>query len=158
MTIKCFVVEEVPTEAADTPNYMKKYRRPDTGEVFETRYDLPVGALFRDPNWENGSMVGPDAQSWFCMTPGGEWWIDGRASNCTSPCKNCGKPYVNHVKEGVPECTEYIDAKPHKCWVRKGTAPNFTVGKDGPTCEAGAGSIAIGNYHGFLQKGHLTNC
>lgn len=44
----------------------------------------------------------------------------------------------------------------HKCWCRHGEAPNFTVDKNGVTCIAGAGSIQIGNYHGFLQNGFLT--
>jgi hypothetical protein len=69
------------------------------------------------------------------MTPGGEWIIDSRASNCT-----------------MPEDTE------HRCWVRHGEAPDFHVDKNGKTCNAGAGSIKCGSYHGFLQNGFLTDC
>jgi len=56
--------------------------------------------------------------------------IDSRASNCTLPDDNV-----------------------HKCWVRHGEAPNFTVDKNGATCAAGAGSIQTSNWHGFLRNG-----
>lgn len=68
------------------------------------------------------------------MCPGHEVWnIDSRASNCT-------KPY------------DYA----HQCWIRHGTPPLITVDKNGPTCAAGAGSIQVGKYHGFLQGGRFT--
>lgn len=114
------------------------YKRLDTGEEMTLR-DAPPGALWR-ALWLEGRgskmWVGVDGQAWMCRTPGGDWHIDGPASNCTDP-------------EGQRRGD-------HKCWVRKGTAPNFTVSKDGPTCGAGAGSILCGGYHGFLQNGHLT--
>jgi hypothetical protein len=40
--------------------------------------------------------------------------------------------------------------------VKHGTAPNLHVDKAGLTCQAGAGSILCGNYHGFLHNGELT--
>lgn len=65
---------------------------------------------------------------------GMEWNIDSRAINCTM--KN---------------------DRTHRCWVRTGIPPNITVGKKGgPTCSAGAGSILIGDYHGFLRNGNFT--
>ncbi len=64
---------------------------------------------------------------------GSSWDIDGRASNCTKP------------KE-----------RTHRCWVRTGEPPNVTVGKNGDTCAAGAGSIAVDGYHGFLKNGSFT--
>lgn len=67
------------------------------------------------------------------MTPGGPWNIDSRASNCTMP----------------------FDYE-HRCWVRRGEPPNVHVDKDGNTCQAGAGSIGMTNYHGFLHDGALT--
>jgi hypothetical protein len=68
------------------------------------------------------------------VCPGGSQWdIDSRASNCTMP-----------------------DDRSHRCWVRHGEAPIVTVDKSGKTCAAGAGSIAAGTYHGFLQNGELT--
>lgn len=70
----------------------------------------------------------------FAILPNGqEWDIDGRASNCTMP------------KDRV-----------HRCWVQKGKPPNVTVSKDGNTCKAGGGSIASGDYHGFLRNGSFT--
>lgn len=68
------------------------------------------------------------------MTPGSEWNIDSRASNC-------GLPY------------DYA----HRCWIRHGEPPLVTVDKaGGATCTAGAGSIQAGSYHGFLTGGELT--
>jgi len=73
-----------------------------------------------------------------CLPPDGfRWSVDGRASNCT-------------LKED----------RTHRCWQKEGElgSPSFTVGKSGPTCSAGAGSIAAPNYHGFLRNGHLEEC
>ena len=79
-------------------------------------------------NWEN--QKGPHLH---VILPNGiEWDIDSRANNCTMK-----------------------DDKEHRCWVRTGTVPNITVGKNGNTCKAGAGSIQGGDYHGFLTKGNL---
>ena len=67
------------------------------------------------------------------ILPNGDHWdIDGRARNCTRK-----------------------DDKTHRCWIRTGTPPDITVGKDGDTCQAGAGSIQSGDYHGFLRNGHF---
>lgn len=69
-------------------------------------------------------------------TPGGDWVIDSRCSNCTLP------------KDDT-----------HKCWPRRGVAPAITVDKSfGNTCEAGGGSIISGDYHGFLRDGYLIKC
>lgn len=67
---------------------------------------------------------------------GHSWDVDSRANNC-----------------GSPDDTE------HRCWVRVGDPEQpstLHVAKDGRTCEAGAGSIRAGDYHGFLQHGALT--
>jgi hypothetical protein len=53
-------------------------------------------------------------------------------------------------------CAGYEDARPHKCWIRHGKAPLITVDKNGVTCGAGTGSIAAGDYHGFLRNGEFT--
>lgn len=75
-----------------------------------------------------------DGKHLFCVLPNGHHWdIDSRASNCT-------------MKE---------DRK-HRCWVRRGDPPNVDVGKGGFTCSAGAGSIAVPGYHGFLRNGVLV--
>jgi hypothetical protein len=68
------------------------------------------------------------------VLPNGEYWdIDSRANNCT-------------MKED----------RIHRCWIRHGEPPNVTVDKNGPTCQAGAGSIMAGSYHGFLRNGEFT--
>ncbi len=95
----------------------------------------PVGAMW-DATWFPESFGrGDDGIALIVMTPGGDWHVDGRASNCTRP-----------------------DDKKHKCWVRIGDPRTgiIDVGKMGDTCAAGAGSIMIGDYHGFLQNGILT--
>jgi hypothetical protein len=120
------------------------YRRSDTGEELTLR-DAPAGALWYadwliarseswDPNVPHSWHPGPDGRVLQCKTPGGDWIIDSRASNCTLPQDN-----------------------EHRCWIRHGTPPDITVDKDGNTCEAGAGSIQAGNYHGFLRAGHLED-
>lgn len=99
--------------------------------------DAPPGAMwFADWMLVDGSNLwrGPDGRCLAVKCPGGhQWMIDGRASNCTLPNDNA-----------------------HKCWVRHGTPPKVTVGKDGLTCQAGAGSIQTPNWHGFLREGLLV--
>lgn len=109
-------------------------RRKDTGEEM-TLDKAPAGALWRaDWNEDWAEYTGLDKQSWMCRLPGGhDWAIDGPASNCT--------------RKG----------EPHKCWVRHGVAPDFNIDKNGDTCSAGAGSIAVPGYHGFLRNGYLED-
>lgn len=111
-------------------------RADDTGPMF-TLQEAPVGSLWRNTWLEDRDFTGycgTDGQSWSCKLPGNhDWLIDGRASNCTRP------------QDTV-----------HKCWCRHGQAPNFHVDKNGVTCQAGAGSIAVPGYHGFLHNGELT--
>lgn len=151
MNIKCFMMDTiegpegkkiVPVENGTSERQL--WRRRDTGEVFETVSDFPVGAMYfatwyliegSNPpryhfDWDN--LFSPPL---VVRTPGGFWDIDSRASNCT-------------LKED----------KLHRCWIRHGEAPNITVDKAGQTCQAGAGSIQCGNYHGFLRNGELTDC
>lgn len=66
---------------------------------------------------------------------GSTWDLDSRASNCTMKSDRL-----------------------HRCWVRAGEPPNLHVDKNGHTCAAGAGSIAVDKYHGFLHHGHLVKC
>jgi hypothetical protein len=111
------------------------WRREDTGEEFTLR-DAPIGAMW-DASWWHGhpQWVGADGRCLIVRTPGGDWMIDSRCSNCTMPDDNV-----------------------HKCWVRHGEPPNITVDKNGNTCSAGAGSILCGSYHGFLREGYLDPC
>jgi hypothetical protein len=144
------------------------YRRVDNGAEMTLR-EAPAGAIWNAfwladaPCWR-----GPDGMALICRLPGMiDWHIDGVASNCDSPCKNCGKPmFLHNTKsqiEGQPNaanCREYEDAHPHKCWIRSGTPPNVSVGKGtaGQSCGAGAGSIAVPGWHGFLRNGALVSC
>jgi hypothetical protein len=130
------------------------YVRADTGEEIPFR-DAPVGAVW-EVYWMShyDKYVGADGKAWSVKTPGGEWHIDGIASNCDIKCKHCNMPRFDH-QDRSPNCT-FEQAHPHKCWVRHGEAPDFTVDKDGITCGAGAGSILVGGYHGFFRNGYLV--
>lgn len=106
------------------------YRRLDTGEEFQ---GAPVGALFV-ASWSKA--CGADGRAVVCVTPAGQWYIDGRANNCTLPNDTA-----------------------HRCWVRHGTVgERLTIDKNGLTCAAGAGSIAQKGFHGFLKNGELYEC
>jgi len=145
------------------------YRRTDTGEEMALR-DAPAGAIWHmwwfAGNEGNGYSGCVNNQYLSCRLPGGhDWCIDGVALNCDSPCKNCGKPYHMHQRDAGPNggpnaanCTAYVDARPHHCWVREGVPPLLTVGKTGITCGAGAGSILVPGWHGFLRNGFLEQC
>jgi hypothetical protein len=112
------------------------YVRKDTGELTTLR-DAPPGAMW-DAEWLHDiypDRLGDDGKYLIVKTPGGDWAVDSRASNCTRP-----------------------DDKEHRCWCRHGVAPDIHVDKDGNTCAAGAGSIICGSYHGFLRHGHLEEC
>jgi hypothetical protein len=138
--------------AQDRPDYWQTFtetlwRRLDTGELV-TLSDAPPGALWYEDRYVEipGFWKGPDGHVLMCKTPGGDWCVDSRASNCTLPQDN-----------------------EHRCWVRHGdptdplglrTGQPLHVDKNGLTCAAGAGSIGMGEnnsrYHGFLHGGHLV--
>ena len=115
------------------------YRRTDTGEEMTLR-EAPAGACW-NAYWVADGLkaptfnLGDDGRCLVVKTPGGEWVIDSRASNCTLP-----------------------DDSVHKCWVRHGRPEDGSlhVDKNGLTCGAGAGSIQCGDYHGFLHNGYLV--
>jgi hypothetical protein len=112
------------------------YRRADTSALTTLRDALP-GAMW-DAWWLRGLIGGQvlggpadDGRRLMVKCPNGrEWFIDGRASNCTLPQDDN-----------------------HRCWVRHGEPPDLVVDKQGVTCSAGAGSIQAGDYHGFLGAG-----
>lgn len=112
------------------------YRNLDSGEESS---DLPIGALFA----QHSGPVGSDGLSVICVIPSSHykrgktyWYIDRRATNCTMK-----------------------DDKEHRCWVRHGTVGDaIHVDKNGNTCAAGAGSIAVPGFHGFLHNGVLRDC
>lgn len=109
----------------------------------ETIYDTPdgttnhPGAMFFIPHFDEHCYLGwtnCDGQHLQVVLPNLHvWCVDSRASNC-----------------GLPTDRE------HRCWVREGEPPRVSVTENGRTCAAGAGSIASGDYHGFLVAGKLT--
>lgn len=119
----------------------------DNWQVFTDRiYVGPDGVEYSIRNPPSGALwwaewledmpkwwKGPDGRVLMAKTPGGEWCIDSRASNCTLP-----------------------NDDEHRCWIRHGIPPEITVDKNGKTCAAGGGSIVSGNYHGFLTNGYFT--
>lgn len=114
------------------------YRNMETGE--ETDHLLP-GSLIEG----RSGPVGYDGKSIVCVVPykrdgtlnDTTWWhIDSRANNCTMP-----------------------EDKEHRCWCRHGTVGETVhVDKVGNTCAAGAGSIGVPGFHGFLHHGVLRDC
>lgn len=110
------------------------YRNMETGELCSK---LPPGALYESEHGPRGF----DGKSVVCVVPyhregvntdTTHWYIDSRASNCTMP-----------------------DDSEHRCWVRHGTVgERIHVDKNGCTCRAGAGSIGVSGFHGFLH-GHV---
>jgi hypothetical protein len=100
---------------------------PEKGDLFWTDWHHTLDGVCIF--WDN--CKGPHLMA---ILPNGRIWdIDSRASNCT-------------IKE----------ERLHRCWIRRGDPPLITAGKDGPTCSAGAGSIAAGDYHGFLVNGEFS--
>lgn len=123
------------------------FRCVETGQEV-TSTELPIGALYaidrdKDVGPNGWPPAGSDGLSIACVTIGNSgpdsrhhWYIDYRASNCTMP-----------------------NDKDHRCWVREGTfGQKLTVGKNGKTCGAGAGSFFMDNmhWHGFLRNGVLV--
>lgn len=105
--------------------------------------DAPAGAMF-DAFWMRGwGSVNGDGPAWTVVLPGGSpdgrtrtWHIGSEASNCTRKGED------------------------HDCWCCHGEAPVLTVDKQPEpgrsTCQAGAGSIATEDWHGFLRYGLLV--
>lgn len=142
------------------------FRSIDTGEERGLReWHKCPGAMW-DADWLKGfpDHTGPDGRALYVVLPGPDnhhWGIDGRAANCDSPCAHCGRPYHEHKgmewhSEHCPK--RYKDARPHKCWCRHGNVPDLTVDKTCSTCGAGAGSILVPGFHGFLRNGWLEEC
>jgi hypothetical protein len=112
------------------------FDRTDGGPRTTLRAAPPGAMYWMDWFANQPGFCGPDGRALAVVLPGNRvWHVDGRASNCTKP----------------------KDTK-HNCWVRSGEIPDVTVGKDGETCEAGAGSIQVPGWHGFLRQGVLVPC
>lgn len=91
-----------------------------------------------DEHYCHGRWTNCDGNHLYCVLPGGHRWdINGRASNCTMK-----------------------DDTLHRCWVCHGdpASGNIHVDKNGLTCRAGAGSIMVPEFHGFLKNGMLVSC
>ncbi len=103
--------------------------KPEPGDLYETKWH----AGDKCPYWDTCSGVHLQA-----ILPNGDHWdLNSRASNCTMR-----------------------QDRIHRCWVITGSAKDGTihVDKNGLTCAAGAGSIAVEGYHGFLHAGFFTSC
>lgn len=160
MNTRCFFVERtgvtrtVPhvcdVQNCDAgPEEEIEWRRTDTGETqfisyyfspavfgpgamwFQEYIDEHDGAMYKG----NGSWNNDDGSHLLVYTPGGQWDIDSRASNC-----------------------DQQNERTHRCWVRRGMPPDVTVDKNGHTCGAGAGSIRAGSFHAMLTNGELIPC
>lgn len=110
------------------------YERTDTKERFTFR-KAPVGSMYYATWYEDiPDRCGPDGKALIVICPGNHaWHVDGKANNCTNP-----------------------EDKVHRCWVRHGIPPQVSVDKNGLTCNAGAGSISVPGWHGWLRNGVLT--
>jgi len=121
------------------------------GERFTLR-DAPPGAMW-DATWMQADQrTGPDGITLVVRLPNGsDWMVDGECSNCTRT--QWGPKEVDGKM-----CDKVWLGRTHYCWVRHGDPRTGTihVDKNGDTCSAGAGSIWIGNYHGFLHNGYLV--
>lgn len=119
--------------------------------------------------WDSAevSLGGGVTQLWDTPTgkpePGCMYWQQDYQGRCFQ-WDNCEGRHLHAVlPNGVPwdidsraaNCNRRDD-RLHRCWVRTGEPPRVTAGKGGNTCSAGAGSIAAGDYHGFLVDGVLT--
>jgi hypothetical protein len=144
--VACFLLvpsgDEVATELRSSPVWVRADGQPGRYVLGATHGGVPTappGAMWF-AEWMSdlagGAFLGGrPADGWLVvrLPNGHDWMPDTRASNCTLP-----------------------DDNDHRCWVRHGAPPNVTVDKNGRTCAAGAGSIASGSYHGFLQAGQLV--
>lgn len=119
-----------------------------------TFHDCPVGAMW-DADWMGDPHCGHDGIHLAVQTPGGTWLVDGQSSNCTRD---------QSVEVPAPDGADpshkwHRFERSHYCWVRHGDPrrpSTLHVDKNGNTCQAGAGSIIIGGWHGFLHHGHLV--
>lgn len=143
---KCDYCDYVfPPDVEGNADWKRQYTDGKTFGILPGHIPLGVPEFGAGAMWRATWLVDEDGQHrcWYwenctsahliVMTPGGSWDTDSRASNCTMP-----------------------NDKTHRCWVKHGAPPNLTIDKNGVTCQAGAGSILSGNYHGCLSNGELT--
>lgn len=124
-----------------------------SGKLWVIR-DAPPGAMWnigwmRDTEWAKG----PDGICLAVRLPNGwDWWVDQQVSNCT-------RDQWKKWKDAEGREVRQWAGRTHYCWVRHGDprSGNLHVDKQGNTCAAGAGSILVPGYHGFLHNGYLTD-
>ena len=118
-------------------HHLVDIRSAPPGSVYSAKWLEPT------KKYPHSWAIGPDGLALHAVCPDGRHWhIDGIASNCTMPEDNGSK-----------------GPRQHYCWVRHGDPRHpstLHVDKNGPTCQAGAGSIMTGTYHGFLHNGGFT--
>lgn len=124
------------------------YRRSDTGDLVTLR------SLFSISEDEGTPPAAPPGATWDA------WWMgddDGRQADGIYLMARLPNGHDWHIDGEAANCTRKGD-RAHHCWVRHGDPrqANVTVDKAGDTCAAGAGSIASGDYHGFLRGGTFT--
>lgn len=103
--------------------------QPEPGDVFEMPWYHHDDKCFE--GWEN-------CDGYHCtvvLPNGSHWHVQSRACNCTLPNDNI-----------------------HRCWVVHGRGASMHVDKGGHTCAAGAGSVLVTGWHGFLVHGELRSC
>lgn len=118
------------------------------GDLFFQRAHAPApGASYRHchSGWTNC-----DGMHLHCVLPEGTTWdIDSRCNNCTLPNDTVHRCWIRHgdPERGFPSETDgtYQRSVIH-------------VDKQGVTCAAGAGSIVVPGFHGFLHHGFITQC
>lgn len=100
---------------------------PENGDMFESTWHDACDC----PYWDNCNGIHLQV----ILPNGVHWDVMSRASNCT-------------LKE----------ERTHRCWVIQGSYKDgtITVDKNGHTCSAGAGSIDVPGWHGFLRDGNLV--
>lgn len=103
--------------------------KPEPGDLYYTRRHDD----YECPYWDNCS----GAHLHGVCPNGQDWDIESRCSNCT-------------MKE----------ERTHRCWVLHGSPEEGTVHVDkaGHTCAAGAGSISVTGWHGFLHGMQWNAC
>jgi hypothetical protein len=120
----------------------------------QTLYGTPDGSWYGLP--QVGDMLYED---WYGC-------VDERQGRCIYGWTNCAGPHLIIVMPTerwwdpagrASNCTRKNDTT-HRCWVRHGDPAKgevVHVDKAGVTCRAGAGSLAIPGWHGFLHNGDI---
>lgn len=131
-----------PSKCADCDYEFRKGDQWETygDQIYEgvgatmTLGDAPPGAIWRRQELEGGTILGgPDGLVYTVRLPGHQdWTIDRPSSTCSQPTH-----------------------KNHRCWVRSGQAPLFTV-ENSDICAQGGQDLKFKTWTGSLIEGVLT--